>query len=163
MESSARILFGDYKPDLALLVNDGATVAKNTVPIQGGYGPVSALADMSAFSVLAERPRGALAGIDPAGNPYNFAATETLLYKLADTTLDVTRSTGAYNCTQQCFWEGVVFGSAGRYHVIFVNPNDDPQFFTLGQSAAGRSLLGPIPPRLESWAALRVEALHCIR
>jgi hypothetical protein len=143
MEESARIMFGEYKPDLSLLVNDGLSVAKNTLPIHGGYDGVFALADISGFGVLAERPRGAIAGIDPAGNPYNFAGTETILYKLEDATADVTRSGGAYNCSEQCFWEFAIFGSAGRYHVIACNPNDDSQYFTIGQSSLFKRLGNP--------------------
>ena len=143
MEETSRVLFGDYKPDLALLLNDGSAVAKNTVPIHGGYEGVGALADISGFSVLAERPRGAIAGIDPAGNPYNFSGTDTKLYKLEDATADVTRSSGAYNCSEQCFWEFAIFGSAGSYHVIACNPNDDSQYFTIGQSSLFKRLGNP--------------------
>lgn len=123
-----RVPFGDYKPDLAKLANDGLTVAKNTVPISGGYTGINALVNVSEFSAIAERPRGAIAGIDARGNPYNFVGTETKLYALRTETIDATRLVGGdYGCNGDNFWEFAVFDN----FVIAVNAGDAPQYFTI--------------------------------
>jgi hypothetical protein len=102
-------------------------VAKNVVPITGGYGPQPSLAATSGYTALGLRPRGAISMIDPGGNAQNYVGTETKLYRLAGDyagTEDVTRSSGAYNCSDRHRWE---FARLGRT-MIAVNPNDDPQY-----------------------------------
>lgn len=146
MLESTRLAFGDYKPDLSRLVNDGLTLAKNTVPVAGGYDSIKELVDLATFGTIDERPRGAIAGIDPSGNPYNFAGSETKLWSLLstsatdpDATTDVTGTQGPYNCRDPQAWE---FDTYGR-HVIAVNPNDDPQYFTVGLSTEFKRLGNP--------------------
>jgi hypothetical protein len=133
------IPFGDYQPDVAPLANEGLSVAKNTVPIRGGYGSINSLAAMSGFTVLSERPRGAAAGIDVRGNPWNFAGTETKLYYLRDSTTDVTRAAGAYNCSGDRTWEFESFED----WVFAVNLNDESQMYQLGNSTVFEEWTGP--------------------
>ena len=127
-ETQVRVPYGDYKPDLSGLVSDGLEVASNTVPIQGGYDGINALSDLSAFTVLSERPRGAIAGIDSKGNPYNFVGTASKLYALLHETTDATRSAGGYNCKGDSYWE---FGAFGR-HIIATQRGDVPQYYSIG-------------------------------
>jgi len=130
-EQQTRIPFGDYKPDLAETVNDGLAVAKNTVPVQHGYGPVGSLSLVDGFTAIPGRIRGSVAGIQRDGNPYNFAGTDTTLQALTSERSDVTRATGgAYNCVGEFYWEFAVFGD----YVIAVNPADDPQYFDLREN-----------------------------
>jgi len=48
------IPFGDYKPDLPPLINDGLVQAKNTIPTGGGYKSIRALSAVSSVDPLAE-------------------------------------------------------------------------------------------------------------
>jgi len=122
----ARVGFGNYAPDLPALANPGLAVARNTVPISGGYKGVNALSPLAGFNALPARPRGAIAGIDSSGNPFNVVGTELTLQMLTDNNYDVTRTTGgAYNC--QTFWEFAIF----QKNVLAVNLNDDSQYFDL--------------------------------
>jgi len=126
-----RVPFGDYKPDLAKLVNDGLAVANNTVPITGGYTGINALSNVTAFTAIAERPRGAIAGIDAKGNPFNFVGTETKLYSLRTETIDATRLVGGdYGCSNENFWEFAAFDN----FVMAVNAGDAPQYFIINSS-----------------------------
>ena len=138
-EQPARVPFGDYKPDLSDLLNDGLEVAENTVPIQGGYDGVLALADLSTFTALSERPRGAIAGIDAKGNPFNFAGTESKLYALRSATTDATRTSGGYSCKGDKQWEFGVHGS----NIIGVQRGDVPQYYTLGAVQPFKDLGNP--------------------
>lgn len=131
MAEPTQVPFGSYQPDLPPILNDGLTVARNTVPAPGGYRPVRALAAVSGFTALAERVKGAIAGIDPAGNPWNFAGTETKLYALRADTQDVTRLSGPYNCTVGQTWEFIAFEN----YIIAVDGFDDTQVFDLNLSS----------------------------
>jgi hypothetical protein len=126
-----RIAFGEYAPDLAPIANQGLTVARNTVTTATGYNGMQGLSNVSAFSALAERPRGGISVIDARGNPYNFAGTETKIYRHFEVTSDVSRVSGVdYNCGSFNRWEFAIFGDI----VIAVNLNDDSQYYTLGVS-----------------------------
>jgi len=126
-----RLAFGEYLPDLPAIANAGLTTAKNTVTDSAGYSGISGLSNISAFTALSGRPRGGIAVVDPAGNPYNFAGTDTKLYRMFGATFDASRTTGGgYNATEATRWEFVSFGNV----TIAVNPNDDSQYYTLGTS-----------------------------
>ena len=128
-----RVAFGEYLPDLPSIANPGLTTAKNTVTGAAGYSGLRGLSNITAFSALDSRPRGGIAVVDPAGNPYNFAGTETKLYRLFDATFDASRTTGgAYMASETARWEFASFGNV----VIAVNPNDDSQYYTLGSSTS---------------------------
>ena len=132
-KESQRIAFGEYLPDLPSSANPGLTIARNTVTDPVGYSGISGLSEVSGFTALNSRARGSIAVVDRSGNPYNFAGTETKLYRLADETSDVTRATGgAYNATGDSRWEFSAFGDV----IIAVNPNDESQYYTTGTSTA---------------------------
>lgn len=140
MDTPVRVQFGDYKPDLAKLANDGLSVAKNTVPVVGGYSGFNALANASIFTALSERARGAIAGIDTAGNPFNFVGTESKLYRLQESTDDVTRVLGgAYTVGGEGYWEFGLFQKT----IIAVNGSNRPQYFTLDDSTDFKELGNP--------------------
>jgi hypothetical protein len=138
-----RIAFGEYTPDLPPLVNSGLSVARNTVPVQSGYQGINKLVDFADFTALDDRARGAIAGIDPEGNPYNFAGTETNLWASRAVTEKVSFVDDAYNCSGELYWEFVVYGSQGKHHVVAVNSADDTQYFTLGISEDFKQLGNP--------------------
>lgn len=140
MQEPQPIAFGQYLPDLSPYLNPGLLKAENMVPITGGYAKVNALAAITGFSALAERPRGSVSGIDNAGNPYTFAGTETKLYEMAHDTNDATRTSGAYNCSGDSTWELAVFED----FALAVNPNDDSQYFEIGKSANFLQLGNPL-------------------
>ncbi len=139
MQEPQPVQFGEYLPDLSPYINPGLLKAENCVPIQGGYTSVNALANLATFTALSTRPKGAISGIDNAGNPYNFAGTQTKLYELTDATNDVTRTTGAYNATDDANWEFVVFED----YCFAVNPNDRSQQFQIGKSTNFTELGNP--------------------
>ena len=130
-KESQRVAFGEYLPDLPSSANPGLTVALNTVTDPIGYSGIHGLSEISGFSALDSRARGGIAVVDRSGNPYNFAGTETKLYRLADETSDVSRVAGLpYNANGQARWEFSAFGDV----VIAVNPNDETQYYTTGTS-----------------------------
>lgn len=124
-----RIPAGPWRPDRPPLTNQrGLAIAKNAVPIRGGYAQQKGLADVSGYTPLAERARGAISVLDPAGNPINFVGTQTKLYRLGSNgTEDVTRTSGGYNCADDSRWE---FGLFGRY-LVAVNPGDHTQYIDI--------------------------------
>ncbi len=146
MQEPQPIAFGEYLPDLSPYLNPGLLKAENMVPIKGGYTSVGALSALAGITALAERPKGAVAGVDNDGNPYNFAGTKTKLYDLSKlrsggvVTTDVTRTSGAYNCSGDATWELVVFED----YVIAVNPNDDSQYYQIGKSTNFLQLGNPL-------------------
>lgn len=145
-----RVALGEYLPDLPPILNPGLTVAKDAVPIAGGWNPTSQLAQVAGFTALAERPRGAIATIDRAGNPLNFAGTATKLYRLKTLTEDWSRSTGgAYNCAGDLRWEFAIF----RNFVIAVNPADETQYYDIDDTTKPFRRLGnatTIAPRAKT-------------
>jgi len=130
--------FGPYTPDLPPIVNQkGVTIAKNVVPISGGYGPLPSLSDVAGATALDARCRGALGGIDSGGNAYNFAGDASKLYRQRDVGVeDVSISTG-YTSTIATRWEFVIFGDV----VIATNFNEPMQYYTLHTSTAFQDLV----------------------
>ena len=131
MKASQRVLFGEYLPDLPSSGNPGLTIALNTVTEPMGYGGINGLSEVAGLTAIEDRARGAISVIDRSGNPYNFVGTTQKLYRLWSSTEDVSRTTGgAYNCSADARWEFVAFGNV----IIAVNPNDESQYFTTGES-----------------------------
>lgn len=127
MQPPTPIPFGEYKPDLALVRNDGLARAQNTVPVAHGYDGFNSLVNISGFAALAERPRGAISGIDENGVSYNIVGTETKLYALISETVDASRTGDPYECSDDSYWEMAYF----RGNIVAVNPGDDPQDYSL--------------------------------
>lgn len=140
MEKPVRVQFGDYKPDLSPLANDGLAVAKNTVPIPHGYNGINSLSNVAGFTALSERAKGAIAGIDEYGSPYNFVGTATKLYGLIEQTVDMTRLVGgAYTTDGEGYWEFADYGGT----VIATNGSDRPQYINLDGSVNFSTLGNP--------------------
>lgn len=125
--------FGEWAPDLPPIVNgSGLTVAKNCIPTAGGYAPINGLATVSNTTALASAPYGAITGVDTQGNAFHFAATATDIYQLQyGSMVEVSKSSGGYSAMAKGQWSAVQFDDT----IIFVNPNDPPQYFNLNQSA----------------------------
>jgi hypothetical protein len=139
-----RIPIGEYLPDLPALANPGLTRAHNVVPVQAGVGPQPGFSSYTGYTPLADLVRGGNAFIDRAGNPNNFAGTETELYRMASVgTVNASRLAGGlYNANGFARWEFVNFDN----DVVAVNPNDDPQFFDMSTST-NFARLAPQAPR----------------
>ena len=82
MLQEQRVGFGNYAPDLPAIANPGLTIARDALPIAGGWQGRNAIKVLTGFTSLPARPRGAIAGIDSAGNPFNVAGTELTLQML---------------------------------------------------------------------------------
>jgi len=124
-----RVPAGPWRPDRPRTTNPkGLTLAKNAVPIAGGYASQPSLEAVSGYTALAERARGSIAVLDTAGNPINFVGTETKLYRLGSNgTEDVTRASGAYNCADDARWEFQLFGTT----LVAANPSDHTQYIDI--------------------------------
>jgi hypothetical protein len=121
------IAFGPLTPDLApILAKNSCLVADNVLPVAGGYEPMLTWADLGE-DALALRPRGGIAVVDRAGNPYNFAGTAEKLYEIASQgTRDVSAG-GAYLLSGYQRWAFAQFGQ-----LVFAASYDaDLQYFDL--------------------------------
>jgi hypothetical protein len=140
-----RIPFGQYAPDLPPVVNQmGLRTAKDVVPVNGGYGPLASLVNVTYADALTLYCRGALGGIDFGGNPYNFAGDRNDLYNTGfDGAQEVSKSTGAYACGEDGRWEFAAFGET----IIATNFNDEAQYYDIRGSTkfADISSLGIAP------------------
>lgn len=136
--------FGEYRPDLSDFEGGHTRFMQNVIPRGDGYGPFRAPEDFS--DALGEACRGYFYARRTDGSVAIFAATETRLYLMNNTTLawaDVSQGGSAYNAlpiTGQ--WQFAQFGT----NVIAVQANADPQVFNLASSMAFADL-GGSPPR----------------
>jgi hypothetical protein len=127
-----RIGFGPWTPDLPPLVNQkGVTLARDVVPVAGGYSLRDGLAPVTGATALVNRARGAIVGIDSAGVPFNFAGDDTQLYKIDASGAAAIPKAGGYSCFDDAKWQAAIFGDV----VVFVNPNDETQYYSLRTSA----------------------------
>ncbi len=128
-----RVALTNWQPDLPDVINQkGVTVAKNVVPILGGYENMPSLATVTGVTALAKRCRGSIVFTDNQGVPWMFAGDETALYTVSDTgATDVSRTPG-YAAFSEVNWEFALFGNT----VVAVNPNDESQYFDLGTASA---------------------------
>ena len=128
-----RYVFGPWMPDLPPIVNQkGTTVARNVVPIGGGYGPLAGLSNVTGATALSAYARGAIGGTDFATNAYNFAGDKTKIYKVTtDGSIDISRTAG-YDCGNENYWDFAVFGES----CIASNFVDPMQYFNLRDFSA---------------------------
>lgn len=120
------ISFGPYLPDQPDLFNPGLIVAKNVIPSEGSYRPLS---DLSVYSdALTGTCLGAKSIRNSSGTIFNFAGDETKLYQMNTAVWsDVTRiSGGSYAAPFR--WQFVPFGN----NVVAFNGADTPQKFLMG-------------------------------
>lgn len=125
-----RVLFKDWRPDIPNLLNNGVTVAKNCVPVAGGFGPLPSLVD-AGQNALTLYCRGGHSVVDASRNTHNFAGDETKLYRIYTSGLEDISKVGGYSCNGDRRWVFETFSN----QVFAANPNDPLQVFTLGASS----------------------------
>ena len=140
--------FGEYKPDLPPLLNDGLTRCEGVLPQEIGYVPINQYSDITTVS-LAERPQGIFTARDntAVGTSYVFVGTQTFLVQLDGSTwLDVSGSTYTTDAIER--WNFIQWGN----EVIATNFNDPIQV----KSLAGGNFanLGGSPPNARYIAAV---------
>jgi hypothetical protein len=122
------IRYGEWLPDQPYFQNTGLVEAKNVIPIDGSYKDF--LQILTSDDALAERPQGAYAAIDDAGDPEIYAGTETkLLEKVGTAWTD--RSPAPYATASNGYWRFVQFDAL----VIATNFNNNIQSKTVGAAA----------------------------
>lgn len=122
--------FGPWAPDLPALENPGALIAKNLIPLQDSYGPLS---DIEPFTnALTARCQGAFAARDSSGNVNIFAGDATELYRLStgSTWENVSQATTTYATSSVNKWDFCNFGD----RVIATNYSDLVQNYIIGTS-----------------------------
>lgn len=138
------LAFGEYRPDLSDLDGSHTKNILNVLPQGDGYGPVQALAALTA--ALSERVRGYFYARDDDGTITVFAGTSTKLWMLSNTDYtwsDVSRaSPGTYTAlSSDAQWSFAQFGLI----VLATQANDNVQSFTLGSSSVFDDLSGSPP------------------
>ncbi len=132
-----------WLPDLEgsdVLRAGGLRIAKNVLPVRGGYFPMRDKVVFNNTAVTGNPLAGACME-DPSGSWYNFLGTSTKLYRFNKSALtDVTRLVGGnYNGT---LWRLCEYGD----WVIATNYSDDPQVLK-GFTSANFAALGGTPPK----------------
>lgn len=92
-----RLNFAEYRPDVSDLNAEYTRLLSNVLPRGDGYGPMKSLQSFS--DALPGMFRGGIVARLPDSNVFIFAATETRLYQLDNTTLawlDVSQNGDAY-------------------------------------------------------------------
>lgn len=120
-----RVPYGQYAPDLPPVVNQqGLIKAKNVVPINGGYGPLASLAQVTDATALTAYCMGALGGIDFSGDPFNVAGDRNALYSTDSSGASDKSISGGYDSGLEGRWEFAAFGET----ILATNFNDDVQY-----------------------------------
>jgi hypothetical protein len=130
-----------FAPDAARF--DGTFTAghKNVLPKVEGYGPMPSLEAYSA--AIGADCRGAFAAHKGDGSYEMYAASASNLYRLSGTTWnEISKSTGAYNCSSEEYWDFTQW----RDKLVAVNVNDPPQVVDVG-TANDFADLGGSPPQ----------------
>ncbi len=123
------IEFGEYLPDLPVLNNPGATVAKNVIPAGNSY---QSFPSQTVYSnALTARCQGAVSTKDSAGNTVNFAADTTKLYRMASAAYADVSKVGGYTTNSDEMWFFTVFHN----RLIATNFADAIQTFTVNSSS----------------------------
>lgn len=146
----AIVPFGEWLPDLPVLDNPGATIAKNVVPDGRSYRPFPQLNLYS--GAIGGRFQGGIVARDNAGNYYNYVGDASAIYvNNALAWSSVTRLASSYNTPDDDWWEFVQFGNS-VYAVNGANA-DFPQTISLG--AANFADLSGSPPRARHIATIK--------
>lgn len=133
--------FGEYKPDLPPLLNDGLTRAEGVLAQEIGYVPIPSLSTVTE-TPLDNRPQGIFTARDPTavGTSYIFIGTQDKLYQLDGIAwLDVSGAVYTTDPTER--WNFIQWGN----EVIATNFNDVIQVKTLG--GGNFTALGGSPPK----------------
>lgn len=102
------IPFGPWLPDRPALENPGATVAKNVIPVPGGYAPFQGATIAS--DALDDPCQGAASFKQTDGTSYVFAGDATKLYQLGNMTWN-DASSKTYGLLSTDSWTFSQFGS----------------------------------------------------
>lgn len=123
-----RLLFSDFTPDLPSLGH--SIYVNNVLPARGSYRPMPDLAVYS--DALDARCQGAVGGLDPSGNVYNFAGDATKLYALTagSTSWDDASKSGGYTTAADAAWRFANYDAL----MIATNYTDPIQAYTMGTS-----------------------------
>lgn len=138
------IEFAEWKPDIAALESDGATVATNVVPGVRHYLPLQS-AQVVSTNAMDGDCLGATGIRDPStvGDTYNFFGTADKLYKLTNGEFaDVSIAGGYSGSGTDDRWEFAQVGS----ELIATNFANVMQTYTLGSSSLFANL-GGTPPQ----------------
>lgn len=133
--------FGEYKPDLPPLLNDGLTRAEGMLPQDRGYAQIPQAATTTSTQLNA-RPQGMFSARDPSavGTTYLYVGTSTKLYELtASSWTDV--SGAVYTTAGTDVWSFAQWGD----QVMATNFADAVQVITIGGGAFAD--LGGTPPK----------------
>ena len=135
--------FSPYLPDRA--ASEGASIAKNVIPVVDGYQPMPSPAVYSA--ALNSKYLGGGVFKTQASTVYNYAGTATKLYRLSGASwTDMSRTSGGvYAATR---WEFAQWLNT----VIAVNRVDVPQSVTMG--GANFAALAGSPPKAATIAVM---------
>lgn len=133
--------FGEWKPDLPPLLNDGLTRCEGVLPNEQGYIPVNTFVAVTTTAIN-NRPQGIFTARDPSavGATYVFVGTNTKLYQ-ADGSIWTDVSGAVYTTADEERWNFVQWGN----EVIATNFADPIQVKTIGGGAF--SALGGSPPQ----------------
>jgi hypothetical protein len=132
--------FGEWLPDLPYYMNPGLVEANNVIPVDGSYKDF--LEFLPTGDALTERPQGAFAAINTAGDTELYIGTETTLQQRTGTTW-TDRSGTAYATPSNGYWRFVQFDEL----VIGTNYVDQPQSKEVGSASnfADLALVGTAP------------------
>jgi len=131
--------FGEYLPDLPDFQNQGATVAKNVVPLISSYGQMKGLNPLS--GAIDARARGGISLRDTIGNSQAYVGDATKLYGLEIMDFNDYSKSGGYTTSTDELWEFAKWGNT----VIATNFSDDIQVITVGDTTFAD--LGGTPPK----------------
>jgi len=133
--------FGEYKPDLPPLLNDGLTRAEGVLPQEIGYVPINQYTDVTTTPINA-RPQGMFTARDPSaiGTTYVFVGTVSKLYQL-DGAAWSDQSGMVYTTASAERWNFTLWGN----EVIATNFANPIQVKTIGGGAFTN--LGGSPPQ----------------
>src|SRR3990167_8306770 len=132
--------FGEYKPDLPPLLNDGLTRAEGVLPQDQGYKPIPVLSDLTT-TAMDNRAQGMFGArsVDAVGTTYIYTGDSTKLYVVSGNAFtDVSGAT--YTPASDDRWEFAQWGN----QIIATNFADVVQQITIG--GANFAALGGSPP-----------------
>lgn len=134
------IKFGEWLPDLPANDNPGLSYALNVVPKNGVYAAYRPMSGIG--TALSERPRGAIAVRDTAGNAFFYVGSATKL-SVRNGTSWTDKSGAAYTTASESYWRFVQFDEL----VIATNYEDVPQAIDAGDAGnfADLALTGTAP------------------
>lgn len=130
----ARLLFGEWLPDLPLLNNPGLVEARNVIPVDESYTDFPELSP--AGSTLAATCLGAFAAVDSAGDPEIYAGTATQLYERVGTAWT---ARSAVTLGAASYWRFAQYDD----RVFATDYNDDVRYKTIGAAANFATLTAP--------------------